>query len=186
MNILEVILISLGMAMDAFAVCIGVGAARNSKNFRQVFRLSFHFGLFQFFMPVIGWLAGNGLVQFIAPYDHWVAFLLLGFVGGHMIWSGFHAEVKKEENDPSRGWNLVILSIATSIDALAIGLSLAVMGVHIWYPAVTIGIITGLLSWLGLKLGNFLGVKFGQKMEIAGGVLLLLIGIRIVLTHILV
>jgi manganese efflux pump family protein len=185
MTIIEIILIALGMAMDAFAVCIGIGTSRNTGNNRQGFRLAFHFGLFQFLMPIIGWLAGNGLVKFIAPYDHWIAFFLLVFVGGRMIWSGLHPEKKDEENDPSRGWNLVILSIATSIDALAIGLSLAIVGVQIWYPAVIIGIVTGLISWMGLRLGNYLGVKFGQRMEIIGGILLAIIGVRIVILHIL-
>lgn len=185
MTFIEVLFVAFGMAMDAFAVCIGIGTSRNPGNNRQGFRLAFHFGLFQFLMPIIGWLAGNELVKYIAPYDHWIAFLLLSFVGGRMIWSGFHPEKKEEENDPSRGWNLVILSIATSIDALAIGLSLAIVGVQIWYPAVIIGIITGLISWMGLRLGNYLGVKFGQRMEIIGGILLVFIGVRIVILHIL-
>ena len=102
-----------------------------------------------------------------------------------MVWSGFHPEAEKQKNDPSRGWTLVLLSIAVSIDALAVGLSLGIIGVTIWVPAVFIGIVTGLVSWLGLRLGNKLGEKFGQRMEIAGGIVLILIGVRILLGHLL-
>ena len=173
------------MAMDAFAVCLGAGTLRQTNGARPTFRLSFHFGLFQFLMPVVGWFAGTTIVRYIAAYDHWVAFGLLAFVGARMIRSGLESNHEAQKNDPSRGWSLVMLSIATSIDALAIGLSLAIIGVTIWYPAVVIGVVTGLVSWLGLRLGNVLGGKFGKRMEIAGGVVLILIGVRIVLGHVL-
>ena len=185
MNFLEIILIALSMAMDAFAVCLGVGAAKQNNGSRAAFRLSFHFGFFQFLLPIIGWFAGLSVVRFIESYDHWVAFLLLTFVGGRMIRSGIHGEEETHKNDPSRGWNMVLLSIAVSIDALAIGLSLAIMNLEIWYPAVVIGVVTGLMSLLGLRLGNRLGRRFGKRMEIIGGVVLIAIGVRIVLAHIL-
>ena len=169
--------------MDAFAVCLGVGAARQSEGSRAAFRLSFHFGLFQFLLPVFGWFAGLTVVRYIEAYDHWVAFLLLAFVGGRMIRSGFNGEEETHKNDPSRGWNMVLLSVAVSIDALAIGLSLGIINVDIWYPAVVIGVVTGLMSLLGLRLGNRLGRKFGKRMEMVGGVVLILIGVRIVLAH---
>lgn len=183
MNFLEILLIALSMAMDAFAVCLGAGTSAQTSGPRPTFRLSFHFGLFQFIMPVIGWLAGTTIVRYIADYDHWVAFGLLAFVGIRMIRSGLGAKGEEQANDPSRGWSLFLLSIAVSIDALAIGLSLALLGVTIWYPAVVIGVVTGLVSWLGLRLGNVLGGKFGKRMEIAGGIVLILIGARIVMTH---
>ena len=183
MDLFEIIFIALSMAMDAFAVCLGVGAARQSEGPRATFRLSFHFGLFQFLLPIIGWFAGLTLVNYIEAYDHWVAFLLLVFVGGRMIHSGFNGKEDVNKNDPSRGWNMVLLSVAVSIDALAIGLSLALIKVDIWYPAVVIGVVTGLLSLLGLRLGNRLGRKFGKGMEMIGGVVLILIGLRIVLMH---
>jgi putative Mn2+ efflux pump MntP len=135
-------------------------------------------------MPVVGWFAGTTIVRYIAAYDHWVAFALLAFVGIRMIRSGLEDNIELPKSDPSRGWSLVMLSIATSIDALAIGLSLAIIGVTIWYPAVVIGVVTGLVSWLGLRLGNVLGEKFGKRMEIAGGIVLVGIGVRIVLSHI--
>jgi putative Mn2+ efflux pump MntP len=185
MNIFEVLLISLSMAMDAFAVCLGAGTQDEVAGPRPTFRLSFHFGLFQFIMPVLGWFAGMNIVRYIATFDHWVAFGLLAFVGVRMVRSGFNPDEETAKANPSRGWTLVLLSIAVSIDALAVGFSLGLVGVTIWYPAVVIGIVTGLLSWLGLRLGNKLGEKFGKRMEIAGGIVLILIGIRIVVMHVL-
>jgi putative Mn2+ efflux pump MntP len=186
MNFIEILLISLSMAMDAFAVCLGAGAHEQTSGPRPTFRLAFHFGLFQFLMPVLGWFAGETIARYITSFDHWIAFGLLAFVGGRMVWSGFHPETDKEFNDPSRGWTLVLLSIAVSIDALAVGLSMGIVGVTIWFPAVIIGIVTGLVSWLGLRLGNKLGETFGKRMEIAGGLILVLIGVRILLGHLLV
>ncbi len=186
MNFIEIFLIALSMAMDAFAVCLGAGTQESTAGPRPTFRLAFHFGLFQFLMPVLGWFAGATIERYIAAFDHWVAFGLLAFVGGRMILSGFSTKDNDVKNDPSRGWTLVLLSIAVSIDALAVGLSLGIVGVTIWIPAVVIGIVTGLVSWLGLRLGNKLGEKFGKRMEIAGGIILILIGIRILLAHLLV
>jgi manganese efflux pump family protein len=185
MNFFEILLIAVSMAMDAFAVCLGAGAQARTSGPRSGFRLSFHFGLFQFLMPVIGWFAGTTIVRFISAYDHWVAFALLVFVGIRMIRSGIGPNGEEQKSDPSRGWNLVLLAFATSIDALAIGFSLGLVGVVIWYPAVVIGVVTGLISWLGIFLGNRLGQKFGKRMEIFGGIVLILIGIRILLSHLL-
>jgi putative Mn2+ efflux pump MntP len=183
MNIVEILLIALSMSMDAFAVCLGAGAQQRTSGPRPVFRLAFHFGLFQFFMPVIGWFAGTTIVRYISAYDHWVAFGLLAFVGVRMIRSGFDPTNSEQKNDPSRGWTLVLLAFATSIDALAIGFSLGMVGVTIWYPALVIGVVTGLISLLGIYLGNRLGQRFGKRMEIIGGVVLILIGIRILISH---
>jgi putative Mn2+ efflux pump MntP len=185
MNFPEILLIALSMSMDAFAVCLGAGTQRQASAPRPVFRLAFHFGFFQFIMPVIGWFAGTTIVRYISAYDHWVAFGLLAFVGIRMIHSGFETGEEKRLNDPSRGWMLILLALATSIDALAIGFSLALIGVTIWYPAVVIGVVTGLISWLGIFLGNRLGEKFGKRMEIIGGIILISIGIRILLAHLL-
>jgi putative Mn2+ efflux pump MntP len=182
----EIFFIALSMAMDAFAVCLGVGAAKKNNGSRATFRLSFHFGFFQFLLPIVGWFAGLTVVQYIEAYDHWVAFGLLAFVGSRMIRSGLNGGEETHKNDPSRGWNMVLLSVAVSIDALAIGFSLALINVDIWYPAVVIGVVTGLLSLLGLRLGNRLGRMFGKRMELIGGVVLILIGVRIVLMHLLV
>jgi putative Mn2+ efflux pump MntP len=185
MDFLEILLIALSMAMDAFAVCLGVGTTNRSNGLRPTFRLAFHFGLFQFLMPIAGWFAGKTIFNYMADYDHWIAFGLLAFVGGRMIRSGFSRTEEEKTSDPSRGWTLVLLSIAVSIDALAIGLSLALIGVTIWYPAVVICIVTGLVSWLGLRIGDRLGRQFGKRMEVVGGFVLLLIGVRIVVSHLL-
>jgi manganese efflux pump family protein len=185
MNFIEILLIALSMAMDAFAVCLGAGTHVRISGPRPIFRLAFHFGLFQFLMPIIGWLAGTTIVGYISAYDHWIAFGLLAFVGIRMIRSGFGAEEEQQKKDPSRGWTLVLLAIATSIDALAVGFSLGIVGVNIWYPAFVIGVVTGLISWLGIFLGNRLGQMFGKRMEMIGGIILLLIGIRILLAHLL-
>jgi putative Mn2+ efflux pump MntP len=183
MNLFEILFIALSMAMDAFAVSLGVGSQDETIGRRPVFRLAFHFGFFQFFMPVVGWLAGLTIARIIANYDHWIAAGLLSFVGIRMIISGVNPGKEDNRSDPSRGWTLVLLSIAVSIDALAVGLSLGIIGSSIWFPAVIIGVITGLLSWLGLRLGNKLGEKFGKRMEISGGVILILIGVRIIIDH---
>jgi len=132
--------------MDAFAVCLGLGTQEETLGRRPTFRLAFQFGLHQFLMPVLGWLAGVTIERTIAADDHRIAFGLLAFVGGRMVWSGFHPDADVQKNDPSRGWTLVLLSIAVSIDALAVGLSLGIIGVTIWVPAVIIGIVTGLVS----------------------------------------
>ena len=185
MSLFEILLIAISMAMDAFAVCLGAGTQEQTAGRRPGFRLAFHFGLFQFLMPIFGWIAGTTIVSYISTFDHWVAFGLLAFVGIRMIRSGFDPNGEEQKKDPSRGWTLVLLSIAVSIDALAIGFSLALVGVTIWYPAVVIGVVTGLISWLGIYLGNRLGQRFGKRMEIIGGIVLIIIGVRILLSHLL-
>jgi putative Mn2+ efflux pump MntP len=150
---------------------------------RAAFRLSFHFGLFQFMMPVIGWFLGARVAPAIESIDHWIAFGLLAFVGARMIHAGFDLEGQTYTADPSRGLTLVMLSVATSIDALAIGLTLAMLQVKIWYPSVVIGVVTGGLSLAALRLGSRLGARFGKRMEIAGGLILMLIGLRILILH---
>jgi putative Mn2+ efflux pump MntP len=172
--------------MDAFAVSVGVAIQGHVKGLRPAFRLWFHFGLFQFLMPVAGWYLGIRLAQSIEAFDHWVAFALLAYVGGKMLLSGLRGEQDTPApapSDPTRGWSLVGLSVATSIDALAVGLSLAMLQVNIWYPSVVIGLVTALLSFVGVELGNRLGSKIGQRAEILGGGFLVLIGIRILLAH---
>lgn len=184
MAFFDIVMIAVGLAMDACAVCVGAGTSGHLAHGRPAFRLWFHFGLFQFLMPVIGWFLGTAILPLIASVDHWVAFGLLAFVGSRMIRSGFDRDLPSHPHvDPSRGLTLVMLSIATSIDALAVGLSLAMLRVTIWYPSLLIGIITGALSYLGLRAGDRLGSIFGKRMEIAGGFILILIGLRILISH---
>ena len=180
----EVFLIAISMAMDAFAVCLVAGSTRQADGARPAFRLSFHFGLFQFIMPVLGWLAGYTVEPLIRDYDHWIALALLGFVGLRMINSAARGD-ETQPADPSRGWTLVLLSVAVSIDAMAVGLSLGVLGVPVWYPALIIGLVTGILSLLGLRLGHDYGSRLGKPVEIIGGIVLIGIGLRIVISHLL-
>ncbi len=183
MTTLEIIIIALGLSMDAAAVSLAAAAAGFANNKRARFRLSFHFGLFQFFMPVLGWLMGMAFVSYFKSFDHWIAFLLLGFVGIRMIREGMNTSVDTHRNDPSRGMTMVMLSIATSIDALAIGLSLAMLEINILYPSVMIGVITAGMSLLAIKIGTKLGILFGKRMEMVGGLVLIIIGSRILFSH---
>jgi len=183
MPFFEILLISLSMAMDAFAVCLAAGALEKIRGPRPLFRLSFHFGLFQFIMPVIGWLLGETIEPLIRNYSDWIAFGLLAFVGVRMIYSSVHGGGGNRSHDPSRGWTLVLLSIAVSMDALAIGLSLGVLGIFVWYPAILIGVVTGVLSLAGLRIGRIVGGKLGQPVEIIGGLVLIGIGLRILSLH---
>jgi putative Mn2+ efflux pump MntP len=176
--------ISLALAMDAFAVALAVGLAVAPLTGRHLFRLGWHFGLFQALMPVIGWLAGITVQQWIAAFDHWLALGLLSFVGGKMIYEAFSDVAEKSRTgDPTRGASLVLLSLATSIDALAVGLSLGMLGVSIWLPAVIIGLVAGILTVVGMLLGRRAGALWGKRVEVLGGLILIAIGIRIVLEH---
>ena len=184
MTLLEILAIAVGLAMDAFAVSLGAGAANRAISRRAAFRLAFHFGLFQFLMPLAGYLLGAGIVGYFGTVDHWIAFALLAFVGVRMVRAGVDHQTETWRGDPSRGWTLVMLAVATSLDALAVGLSLAMLGAAIWYPAAVIGLITAGLSVAGVRLGTRLGSAFGKRMEVAGGLLLIAIGARIVLEHV--
>jgi manganese efflux pump family protein len=178
--------VALALAMDAFAVAIVAGLTLSPMTKRHVFRLSFHFGLFQALMPLIGWAAGTAVYRYIADFDHWVAFGLLSFVGGRMILGSFRGdEEARTGRDPTSGWELVILSVATSIDALAIGLSLAMIGSRILFPALVIGVVAGVITVLGMVLGRKIGALWGRRVEAAGGVVLIAIGIRILLQHLM-
>ena len=180
--------IAVALAMDAFAVAIVTGLTVRLLTKRHVFRLAFHFGLFQFLMPLIGWAAGSAVQKYIADFDHWIAFCLLGFVGGRMIWGSLHSaeEGKRSISDPTSGWALVVLSIATSIDALAVGLSLALIGAEIVLPAVVIGIVAAAFTSVGMALGRQIGSVWGKRVEILGGLILFAIGVKIVIDHVLV
>jgi putative Mn2+ efflux pump MntP len=182
MPIYEVLLLAVSMAIDAFVVCLAAGTLPGMHRSRPAFRLAFHFGLFQFIMPIVGWLAGSTIEPLIRDLDHWAAFGLLAFVGGRMIYSAWRAD-QTMAADPSRGWTLVLLSIAVSIDALAVGLSLGLVGIAVVYPAVFIGLTTGLLSLVGLQLGSAAGHRLGRPVEVIGGLVLIGIGLRILLEH---
>lgn len=176
---------ALGLAMDAFAVALAASVQLRRVNGRQLFRFGFHFGLFQAAMPVAGWFAGHVARRWIEAWDHWVAFGLLVLIGGKAVWEALRGEELAEEaampRDPTRGWSLVAFSVATSIDALAVGVSLAMLGEGIWRPALVIGLITGGLTVLGMLIGARLGRRFGRWIEVAGGLVLIGIGVKILM-----
>ena len=185
MSFFVILGIAVGLAMDTLAVAIATSVMLGRVTARQVFRFSFHFGLFQATMPVIGWLAGTTVVEYIEGYDHWVAFGLLAFIGGKAIYEALTDTAQKVESrgDPTRGFSLVMLSTATSIDALAVGLSFAVLNVRIWYPVAVIGVVTAAITCLGMLVGSRLGARFGRRIEIVGGLILLAIGLKILVQH---
>lgn len=183
MSTLTLLGLAIGLAMDAFAVAIGAGLQLKEVTPRQTFRLAWHFGLYQAFMPVLGWLAGLSVARWIGPVDHWIAFGLLAWIGGKMISEALKGEDEEERADPTRGWTLVLLSIATSLDALAVGFSLALLKVSIWWPAVVIGVVAGAFTTVGLRLGTRFGALLGRRMEIAGGLILIAIGLKILVEH---
>jgi putative Mn2+ efflux pump MntP len=181
---LSLFAIAIALAMDAFAVAIVTGLALTPMTKRHVFRLAFHFGLFQAVMPVLGWAAGSAVHRYIASYDHWIAFGLLAFVGGKMIVSVLDgAGETRISKDPTSGWDLVLLSVATSIDALAVGLSLAIMRMEILLPALIIGIVAACLTTIGMVLGRRIGTAWGKRVEVLGGFTLIVIGARILIEH---
>lgn len=184
MEFIELMLLAIGLSLDAFAVALGSATNGHVKGKRPAFRLSFHFALFQALMPVIGWIIGNRVNELVAIFDHWIAFILLLFIGAKMIYESFKHEKDSQRSDPTKGWSLVILSIATSIDALVVGFSLALIKMEIWYPSIIIGITTGVLSLIGIYFGIKLGSLFGKRMELLGGIIIIGIGIRILISHV--
>lgn len=186
MDFITIIVIAVGLAMDAFAVSIASGVTLKCFQTRPAFRVAIFFGGFQALMPVIGWLAGSTFQNYIQAYDHWVAFGLLAFIGGKMIYESFVITEAESKCDPRNLTTVFMLSIATSIDALAVGLSFSVLNVHIIEPVVIIGIVTFLLSLLGVYIGGKFGALFENKIELIGGIVLIGIGIKILLEHLLV
>jgi len=185
MNLWLVLGIALALAMDAFAVSLGLACALQGLTRPQSFRLALHFGLFQFGMPILGWLAGTRFLGLIGRIDHWVAFGLLAFVGGRMIYESFHLseEEKAGRPDQTRGKPLLLLAVATSIDSLAVGLSLGVMAVPVLVPALIIGLVCFVVTLAGAKVGPVVGRALGKRAELAGGLVLIGIGVRILVEH---
>lgn len=183
MDIVSIIAIAIGLAMDAFSVSIFAGITIDKPDRGHYFRLSFHFGLFQFMMPIFGYLGGSSVEYVIRDFDHWIAMALLLVIGLKMIWESFSRDEKVKVKDPSRGLTLILLSVATSIDALAVGLSIGVLGKPIILPSVVIGIVCSFFSIMGIRLGKKVGSLLGQRAERIGGIILIIIGIKIVIEH---
>ncbi len=182
MNI-TIVSVAFGLAMDAFAVSITSGITIKDLRINHALRIAIFFGLFQAVMPIIGWLAGLSLRDLISSVDHWVAFGLLGFIGCKMIYESIKMEPGGEKINPLNVYVLLILSVATSIDALAVGLSFAFLKISIAVPVVIIGVITFLLSFLGVFVGDRFGHFFENKIELVGGLILIGIGVKILIEH---
>ncbi|THB74543.1 MAG: manganese efflux pump [Desulfobulbaceae bacterium] len=183
MDFFSILVIAIGLAMDAFAVSVASGVTIRQMHLRQTVTIALSFGLFQGIMPIIGWFAGVGFRDYITPFDHWLAFALLVAIGAKMIYESFQLEDDKCDEFCMTGGRLLILSIATSIDALAVGLSFSLLQVNILTPALIIGVVTFVLSYLGIILGRKVGHLFEGKIEIAGGIILILIGFKILLEN---
>ncbi|MGA2961246.1 MAG: manganese efflux pump MntP family protein [Candidatus Korobacteraceae bacterium] len=177
--------IAVALALDAFAVAVVAGLSLRVLTKRHLFRLSFHFGLFQAGMLAAGWLIGNALYTLVASAAHWVAFTLLLLVGGNVIWHAFSGDGEaRTELDPTSGWHLVFLSFATSLDALAVGLSLAMIGVPIARSASVVGFMATALTLLGMALGRRVSILWGKRVEVFGGLMLIAIGFKFLWDHI--
>lgn len=182
MSLIEIVLLSVGLAMDAFAVSICKGLSMKKMNWKNAIIVALYFGIFQAIMPVLGYLLGSTFEHIVTNIDHWIAFILLGLIGGNMIKESFSGE--DEKNDDSVDFKtMVVLAIATSIDALAVGITFAFLKVNIIMSVALIGAITFAISLVGVKVGNRFGDKFQNKAELAGGVILIILGLKILLEH---
>jgi manganese efflux pump family protein len=183
MDLITIFLLAVALGVDAFSVAIGIGAASTKRSWSPVLRLAAAFGLFQFAMPIAGWLAGLTVVNIIGGLDHWIAFALLTFVGCKLIWDALGKDEEKETNDQTKGMPLLLLSIATSIDALAVGFSFSVLKEQVLFPAVIIGVVCFLMTVNGMIFGKELARIFGKKVGIFGGLVLIAIGVKILIDH---
>ncbi len=186
MGFLEFLFIGIGLSMDAFAtsVCKGLNM-KNKINYAHSAVIALFFGGFQALMPLIGYFLGVNFEKYITRFDHWIAFLLLGFIGGKMIFEALkdNDEEDESESDKLDIKELFILAVATSIDALAVGITFAFLRVNIWTGVLIIGVTTFMLSLIGVFIGNKFGSKYKNKAELAGGIILVLIGTKILLEH---
>ena len=186
MGIAELLLIAVGLSMDAFAVSVCRGLGMRRLNLRTAAVLALFFGCFQALMPLVGWALGSQLMWLIAPVDHWVAFVLLAFIGGKMLWEAFHEDDEGcgcEDTSAIDLREFLVLAVATSIDALAAGISFAALNVDIVASVSLIGVITFALSFVGVAVGHFFGARYERPASVVGGVVLILIGLKVLLEH---
>ena len=182
MSIIEIILIGIGLAMDAFAVSICKGLSMKKLEFRKAIVIALYFGIFQAVMPIIGYYLGERFESLVTSIDHWIILGLLVFIGANMIKESFEKE-NTEANDNVDMKTMLILAIATSIDALAVGITFAFFEINVISVVLAIGIITFILSVIGVKIGNKFGEKYKRKSEFVGGLILILIGIKVLMEH---
>ncbi len=184
MEYISVIIIAIGLAMDAFAVSVASGAAYKQLHVKHAFRMAAFFGGFQAFMPLIGALAGLCIKSYIQEIDHWIAFIILSIVGGKMIYEAFKIAEVESSCNPSNILVLLTLSVATSIDALVVGITLSLVASNIIAAVIIIGLVTFVLSYLGVYIGKKFGHFFENKIEVIGGLVLIALGIKILAAHI--
>lgn len=187
MKPLEILFIAVGLSMDAFAVSLASGATMKRLHLPNALKMGLFFGGFQALMPVLGWAAGLSMKNFISAWDHWIAFVLLSAVGGKMVYEALKIKEEEECGGPKTcpfdTGTLTVLALATSIDALAVGLTFSLLQVSIITPVLVIGLVTFLMSVAGVKIGSKGGHFFEHKMEAAGGFILIAIGLKILLGH---
>ena len=184
---IELFLLGIGLAMDAFAVSVCKGLGMRKLNKKQTLIIGLYFGGFQALMPLIGWLLGSQFQKYITRIDHWIAFILLGFIGGKMMIEAIREWNEEETVDvidaPLDHKNMLVLAVATSIDALAVGITFAFLNTPIIEAITVIGITTMIISILGVVVGNFFGSRYKSKAEFIGGLILVLLGLKILLEH---
>lgn len=185
MNIAELFLLSVGLAMDAFSASVCEGVRMKKINRMGAVLTALFFGIFQAGMPLIGYFLGSRFSEITTAYDHWIAFVLLGVIGGKMLWEAFHPETENEKAYTFNLKEIIVLSVATSIDALAVGIVFSAQKTNILFSVSAIGIVTFLLSLAGVVIGNRFGEKYGNKAEVAGGIVLIFIGVKLLLQDIL-
>lgn len=183
MNFFSLLILALSLGMDAFSVALTVSAVRMPVTAGQILRMSGAFGAFQFIMPIAGWIAGRTVADIIAGYDYWMAFILLACVGVKMIWESFSKGDDTGAVDPTKGWMLLTLAVATSIDAFTVGLSFAFLKVSIIQTSIVIGIAAFMMTMAGMAFGHRLGRIIGKRMETMGGLVLIGIGLKVLLDH---
>ncbi|MBZ4487872.1 manganese efflux pump MntP family protein [Microbacterium sp. cx-55] len=185
MSFFTLLVVSVGVSADAFAVSLSQGVRVTRHVYRDAFIVALTFGLFQALMPLLGFVLGAQFSTFIAPVDHWIAFGLLALIGGRMLWEAFRAHPDAAPNGRIRPRELVLLGVATSVDALAVGISFAFLDVDIVPAVALIGVITFAVSFLGVAIGHRVGTRFQKAAEIGGGIVLIGIGTKILLEHLL-
>lgn len=185
MNIIELLLLSVGLAADAFSASVCEGVRMKKINRKGTILTALFFGIFQAGMPLMGYFLGSRFSEITSAYDHWIAFILLGIIGGKMVWEAFHPEENGEKSYSFNLKEIIILSVATSIDALAVGIVFSVQKTSILFSVAVIGAVTFALSLAGVVIGNRFGSKYGKKAEVAGGLVLIFIGVKLLLQDIL-
>lgn len=183
MTVLSIFLVAIALSLDAAAVAAANGAHHHKMSFAKAIKISFFFGFFQLFMPVVGWVMGTGIEKVISKFGHWVAFLLLGILGIKMILESFKS-VDEKTIDIHNFKILLLLSVATSIDALVVGTTFALMPVNIWLAVTIIGLVTFVFSLAAVYIGKKFGERWGRKAEFVGGLILIAIGSKILIEHI--